>query len=151
MDSDAARTGGSLLRTGGSLAVAESLTGGMLASTFAAAPAASQWFRGGIVAYSRAVKHTLLEVPCGPVISRAAAVAMAASADRLLQAKVSLAVTGVGGPDAQDGEEPGTIWVATWPVHLGPPCLLHLDGDPQTICVLVCEEASRILRERLAA
>jgi nicotinamide-nucleotide amidase len=151
VESDAARAGRILLETGGSLAVAESLTGGMLASRYAVAPSASEWFRGGIVAYSSVVKHTLLEVPHGPVVSEAAAVAMAAHTAKLLQATVSLAITGVGGPDPQDGKDPGTIWVATWPDDLGPPCLLHLSGSPPTICERACDEACRILRERLRA
>ncbi|MFZ5850450.1 MAG: CinA family protein [Actinomycetota bacterium] len=101
-------------RRGLTVAVAESLTGGLLASRLAAAPGASTWFAGGIVAYARAVKHDLLGVPPGPVVSGPAARAMAGSVARLLGADVALGVTGVGGPGEQDGEPPGTVFVARY-------------------------------------
>ena len=78
----------------------------------ARASGASEWFRGGIVAYSRAVKHDLLDVPRGPVVSEAAAVAMAGGACRLLGADVAIAVTGSG------ALLPRT---ASLPVRCGPP------------------------------
>jgi PncC family amidohydrolase len=52
-------------------------------------------------------------VPEGPVVSEAAASAMAEGATRVLASDVSIAVTGVAGPDPQDGEEPGTVFMAT--------------------------------------
>jgi nicotinamide-nucleotide amidase len=141
---------GAVLKNGGhALAVAESLTGGLLASAFARASGSSEWFRGGIVAYSSAVKYDLLDVPDGPVVSEAAAVAMARGASRLLGADVAVAVTGVGGPDPQDGEPPGTVWAAIWPDHLGGSVLLRLSGSPESICEQVCAETVRMLRERL--
>jgi len=94
------------------LGVAESLTGGLLANALARAEGASTWFRGGIVAYSPAVKHGLLAVRPGPVVSAEAAADMAEQAARLLDADVVVAVTGVGGPDPQDGLPPGTVWLA---------------------------------------
>ena len=99
---DADLAGAALMHSGRTLAVAVSLTGGLLASAFARASGSSGWFRGGIVAYSSAVKHDLLGVPGGPVVSEAAAAAMARAAGRLLEADVAVAVTGVGGPDPQD-------------------------------------------------
>ena len=146
---DADLVGAALKRGGRTLAVAESLTGGLLASAFARASGSSEWFRGGIVAYSSAVKYDLLDVPGGPVVSEAAAVAMARAAGRLLKADVTVAVTGVGGPDPQDGEPPGTVWAATWPGRLGNAVLLRLSGSPESICEQVCAQAVRMLRERL--
>jgi len=108
-EQDADQVGAALKRSGRTLAVAESLTGGLLASVFARASGSSEWFRGGVVAYSSAVKHDLLDVPEGPVVSAAAARAMASGAGRLLGADVAVAVTGVGGPGQQDGEPPGTV------------------------------------------
>ncbi len=148
-EQDAGLVGAVLKRNGGTLAVAESLTGGLLASTFARASGSSEWFRGGIVAYSSSVKHDLLDVPGGPVVSEAAAEAMAGGAARLLKADVALAVTGVGGPDPQDGEPPGTVWAATWPARLGGAVLLHLSGSPESICAQVCAQTVRMLRKRL--
>ena len=146
---DADLVGTVLERGGRMLAVAESLTGGLLASVFARASGSSKWFRGGIVAYSSTVKYDLLGVPDGPVVSEAAALSMAQGAGRLLEADVAVAVTGVGGPDPQDGEEPGTVWAATWPDQLGDAVLLRLSGSPESICEQVCAKTVRILRERL--
>jgi len=68
----------SLLDSAGlNVAVAESLTGGMVASALAEAPGSSNWFRGGVVAYASDVKHELLTVPPGPVVNAQAAAAMA--------------------------------------------------------------------------
>ena len=66
------------------LAVAESFTGGLIASRLVAVPGASRWFRGGVVAYAPAVKRSLLGVGDGPVVSAEAAAQMAAGARRAL-------------------------------------------------------------------
>jgi nicotinamide-nucleotide amidase len=149
LERDADLVGAALRHGGHTVAVAESLTGGLLASAFARASGSSVWFCGGIVAYSSAVKCDLLGVPEGPVVSEAAAVAMARGAGRLLGADVAVAVTGVGGPDPQDGEPPGTVWAATWPDQLGGAVLLCLSGSPESICEQVCAKTVRMLRERL--
>jgi nicotinamide-nucleotide amidase len=146
---DADLVGAALRQAGRTLAVAESLTGGLLASAFARAPGASEWFRGGIVAYSSVVKYNLLAVPNGPVVSQRSAIAMARGAGHLLEADVAVAVTGVGGPDPQDGEPPGTVWAATWPDWLGGAVLLRLSGSPESICEQVCAETVSLLRKRL--
>jgi PncC family amidohydrolase len=88
-----------LTRRGWTLAVAESLTGGLLADHFARLPEAGSWFRGGIVAYAEGVKRSLLDIGDAPVVSEGAARAMAETAARLLGAEVAVAVTGVGGPE----------------------------------------------------
>ncbi|MFY9805721.1 MAG: CinA family protein, partial [Pseudonocardiaceae bacterium] len=59
------------------VAVAESLTGGLVANALAEAPGSSRWFRGALVAYASEVKHELLNVPPGPVVTGPAAAAMA--------------------------------------------------------------------------
>lgn len=138
---------------GRTLAVAESLTGGLLASGLAAAPGASAWFAGGIVAYGRAVKHDLLGVPPGPVVSGPAARAMATSAARLLGADLTVALTGVGGPEEQDGEPPGTVFVARYlrPEGAGPDADLQVErwavpgGDAQDICQETVRRALQLL------
>jgi nicotinamide-nucleotide amidase len=103
--------GGLLLARGQTLAVAESLTGGMVASRLVAVPGASEWFRGGVVSYASEVKHEVLGVPEGPVVSEAAAIAMADGVRRLLGADVGLATTGVAGPTEMEGQPPGTVWL----------------------------------------
>lgn len=100
-----------LLRRGWTLGLAESLTGGLIASRLVNVVGASQWFRGGLVSYASDVKYELLQVTRGPVVRAAAAEEMARGAQRLLEVDVALAITGVAGPDEQDGFPPGTVFV----------------------------------------
>ena|SRR5947209_12202732 len=130
----AERVGELALARGRTIAVAESLTGGMIASALAQAQQASQWFRGSLVAYSKLVKHQLLEVPAGPVVSSDAATAMARSVRKLLLADISVAVTGAGGPSAQDGHEPGTVFLAVDDGGREQVLRLDLPGEPATVC-----------------
>jgi len=102
-----------LRQRGWTLALAESLTGGLIGSRLTAVPGASDVFRGGLVSYASDVKFDLLEVPEGPVVSEEAVTAMAQGAAKLLGADCAIAVTGVAGPDPLDGEDPGTVWMAT--------------------------------------
>ena len=95
------------------MATAESLTGGMIGSRLTDVPGSSRAFVGSVVAYDGDVKRLLLGVPDGPVVCEAAVTAMAANVCGVLGADVSVAVTGVAGPDPQEGEEPGTVWMAT--------------------------------------
>ncbi len=93
------------------LGVAESVTGGIIASRLVDVVGASTWFNGGIVSYASAVKFNVLGVPQGPVVSAAAAIAMAEGAARVLNSDCAVSVTGVAGPEPQDGEEVGTVFV----------------------------------------
>ncbi len=103
--------GRELLARGLTLGVAESLTGGLLASRIVAVPGASEWFAGGIVAYATEVKKGLLGVPEGPVVSLDAARAMAEGALTSLGSDVALSTTGVAGPASQEGHAPGTVFI----------------------------------------
>ena len=100
-----------LLARGFTLGLAESLTGGLIASRLVNVAGASKWFRGGLVSYAADVKFDLLSVTPGPVVSGSAAEEMALGAMRLLKVDVALAVTGVAGPDEQDGQPAGTVFV----------------------------------------
>jgi nicotinamide-nucleotide amidase len=101
-----------LLRERGlTLGLAESVTGGLVAGRITNVPGASEVFRGGVVSYASDVKFHLLGVPEGPVVSEAAAAAMAVGAQRVLEADVALALTGVAGPSEQDGIPVGTLCV----------------------------------------
>lgn len=137
--------------TGRTVAVAESLTGGRVCATLAAAESSSVWFRGGLVAYSSEVKHTLLHVPPGPVVSASAARAMGVGVRDLLGADLGLAVTGAGGPAPQDDQEPGTVFLAVVDGS-GPgsePVRRQIDGDPGQVCAATVIEALALLVERL--
>ncbi len=100
-----------LLARGATLAVAESITGGLIASRLVNVSGASTWFRGGVVSYASEVKFDLLGVARGPVVSPEAAMAMAEGVVRLLGADIGLSVTGVAGPEEQDGQRAGTVFV----------------------------------------
>jgi len=104
------------------VATAESLTGGLLAATLTSVPGASVVFRGGVVAYATDLKATLLGVDpalldrVGPVDADVAA-AMAGGVRHRLSASFGVAVTGVAGPDAQDGHPVGEVYVAVAGPH----------------------------------
>jgi nicotinamide-nucleotide amidase len=100
-----------LVALGLTFGVAESLTGGLIASRLVNVPGASAWFKGGVVAYDSQVKYDILGVPAGPVVTESAAAAMAEGARRVTGADVGLGITGVAGPDEQEGVAPGTIFV----------------------------------------
>jgi nicotinamide-nucleotide amidase len=121
-----------------SVAVAESLTGGELSARLAAIPGSGQWYRGGVVAYASGVKHGLLRVPAGPVVSARCAARMADSVCELLQADIGVAVTGVAGPDGQDGERPGTVWVSLADRGRVTTERLQLAGSPDVIVDRTC-------------
>ncbi len=100
-----------LRERGLTLGLAESVTGGLVGARITGIAGASDVFRGGIVSYASEVKFDLLGVPDGPVVSEAAASAMAVGAQRALGASVGLALTGVAGPAEQDGMPVGTLCV----------------------------------------
>jgi nicotinamide-nucleotide amidase len=101
-----------LLRSRGlTLALAESVTGGLVAARLTAIPGCSDVLRGSVVSYASDVKYDLLGVPPGPVVTAEAAKAMAAGARRALGADVGLALTGVAGPGEQEGQPAGTLHV----------------------------------------
>jgi nicotinamide-nucleotide amidase len=110
-----------LLRArGATVAVAESLTGGLLGGRLTDPAGASDVFVGGVQAYATRVKHDLLGVPAGlPVVSDECAAAMARGVRERLGATYGLALTGVAGPGEQEGRPPGTV-------HVG---LAGPDGD----------------------
>ena len=100
-----------LRERGLSLGLAESVTGGLVAGRITNVPGSSEVFRGSVVSYASQVKFDVLGVPEGPVVSEAAAAAMATGAQRVLGADVALALTGVAGPSEQDGMPVGTLCV----------------------------------------
>jgi nicotinamide-nucleotide amidase len=102
-----------LLRNKGwTLGIAESVTGGLIAGRLTNVAGSSEVFRGGVISYASDIKFDVLGVDRGPVVSEAVALQMAQGACRVLGAEVGLAVTGVAGPDEQDGQPVGTLCVA---------------------------------------
>lgn len=133
---------------GVSVAVAESLTGGLLTDALATSGGSGEWLRGGIVAYASEVKHELLGVD-GPVISSDCAVQMADAARRLLRADVGLGITGVGGPDRQEDQPVGTVFIACT-THEGSIVEEHaFEGDAAEIVDASVEHGLRVLLRAL--
>jgi nicotinamide-nucleotide amidase len=140
-----------LLADGLTLAVAESLTGGMVASRLVDVVGASNWFRGGVVSYASEVKFDVLGVREGPVVTAEAAEEMASGAARLLSADVGLSTTGVAGPEEQEGKPVGTVFVG---LHLDgrtESAELRLPGERQHVRGLATISALNLLRLRLLA
>lgn len=99
------------------VAVAESLTGGLLTAALTATPGASVTVRGGLVVYATELKAALAGVPAELLARRGAvdpdvALALARGARVRLGATYGLGVTGVAGPDPQDGKAVGTVFLA---------------------------------------
>ena len=140
-----------LVERGLTLAVAESVTGGLIASRLVAVPGASTWFRGGVVSYASQVKFDLLHVPVGPVVSAIAADAMARGVRDLLDADVGLAVTGVAGPDPQDDQPVGTVFLGIVRGDHARQVALQLPGDRPRIRAYSAISALDALRRDLEA
>ena len=129
--------------------VAESLTSGAVSSALGAAPQANCFVGASsrMPAPSSSTSSRCRE----PVVSRTAALAMARQAVRLLGADVVVAVTGAGGPEPQDGEEPGTVWFAVAaPVTAGPRGA-PVPGDPEEVVQAATDHAVRLLVSALEA
>jgi nicotinamide-nucleotide amidase len=144
-----------LRERGASLAVAESLTGGLLSAALVAVPGASATYRGGVTAYATELKAELLGVdegllavhgPVHPVVARQ----MADGVRRLLGATYGLATTGVAGPGEQDGRPVGTVHLGwSGPEGAGTDSL-HLSGTRETIRQDTVDAALRLMLDRVA-
>lgn len=100
-----------LRQKGWTLGLAESVTGGLIGGRITNVAGASEIFRGGIISYASQIKFDILDVDEGPVVSEKAAIQMARGAQRVLGVDVALSVTGVAGPEMQDGREVGTLCI----------------------------------------
>lgn len=123
---------------GWSLALAESLTGGLLADAFVSVPGASKVLRGSIVAYATEIKHELLGVDESLLaqvgaVDPGVAIEMAVGAANRLGADVGLSATGVAGPDEQDGNPVGTVFIGIVTPNQSDVLPLQLAGSRQEI------------------
>ena len=132
-----------------SLAVAESVTGGMVGARLTAVPGASSVFKGSLVTYASAAKFALLDVPEGPVVSAECAQAMALGACRKFDADVGLATTGVAGPDEQEGQAVGTVFLGLAINGSAEARRVQLPGRRDTIRQLAVISLLNLLRLRL--
>lgn len=118
----AAELGIALKAHGKMLTLAESCTGGMLASAITSIAGSSAWFDRGFVTYSNAAKIEMLGVSAGTIeqhgaVSLETAAAMAQGALAHSAAQVSASITGIAGPDGGSAQKPvGTVcfaWLGT--------------------------------------
>jgi nicotinamide-nucleotide amidase len=139
-----------LIDRGETVAVAESLTGGLLAAALTATPGASGAFRGAVVAYATDLKNSLLGVHpellknYGAVHSSVAA-AMAEGACRRMAAWAGAATTGVAGPDPADGQPVGTVYIAVSVAGVTKVQALALSGDRDQIRCATVEQSLELL------
>jgi nicotinamide-nucleotide amidase len=153
-----ARDLGALLkRTSVRLVTAESCTGGWAAQAVTAVAGSSAWFDRGFVTYSNEAKIEMLGVATATLahhgaVSEAVAREMAQGAIRASRAHVSIAITGIAGPDGGSEEKPvGTVWIA-WGQKRGyAEALQHrLTGDRTSIRAQSVLIALDGLRQRLS-
>lgn len=152
----AARTISTMTERTLSLATAESLTGGLLGATLTSVPGASACFAASVVAYATPTKTALLGVPKAliaehTVVSEAVAVSMAVGLQDRTNADWVIAVTGVAGPDPQDGHAPGEVWicvqgprVASFP-QFSQVQQFHFEGDRAAIRAATVDAALQML------
>ncbi|MHA3683954.1 CinA family protein [Leucobacter sp. HY1908] len=146
---------------GARIAVAESLSGGLVTDAIVSVPGASSVFSGGIVAYDTELKHTLLGVEAallreaGPVDERVAqqmarGVRSACAVDGN-PALVGVATTGVAGPDADwaTGQPPGTVWIGVSSPASERAELFMFEGDRAAIREATVAAALAMLSEEL--
>jgi nicotinamide-nucleotide amidase len=139
-----------LRRRGLTLGLAESVTGGLVTARLTGVAGASDVLRGAIVSYASDVKSELLGVGDGPVVSEAAALAMADGARRVLRADVGLSLTGVAGPTEQDGQPVGTLWVGVATEAGTEAHLLRLGGQRDLMRQFSVISSLDVLRRHLA-
>jgi nicotinamide-nucleotide amidase len=150
-----------MTRRGLTMAVAESLTGGLLVAELIRIPGASRVIRGGVVAYATDLKHALLGVDEGILSTRGpvdpdVAVQMAEGVRRRLghgvdAASWGLSTTGVAGPGPQDGQAAGTVFVGLATEGRSFARKLQLHGDRDDVRRQTVATAIRLLLEAIEA
>ena len=145
-----------LTAKGWMLATAESCTGGLIAGACTERPGSSQWVDCGLVTYSNRAKSALLDVPAALIaehgaVSEPVARAMAQGAIQQSQAQVSVAVTGVAGPDGGTPAKPvGTVWFGWQVAGLVFSEVMRFEGDRHAIRQATVNHALRRLVEHIS-
>lgn len=143
-----------LTERGQTVATAESVTGGRVASLITAVPGSSAAFLGGVLCYATQVKIDLLHVPTvvvaqHGVVSAACAEAMALGVRQLLGTTYAVATTGVAGPGRSEGQAPGTVWIGvagpdgTWAE------VWRIDGDRSLVLAQAARHAADALEREV--
>jgi nicotinamide-nucleotide amidase len=144
--------GRQLRAQGLTLAVAESCTGGLLGGRITSIAGSSDYFLGGIISYSNAIKEGLLGVPFATLAAHGAvspqtARAMAAGVLRATGADLGVSITGIAGPDGGTADKPvGLVYIGLAGKKLSPrDCQYNFWGDRPTIRTRAVQEALALL------
>lgn len=133
------------------LGIAESLTGGLLGYLLIRQEGGGAVVTGSLVTYHSQVKRRLLRVGPGPVVSGAAAGEMAVGARRLLNVEWAVSLTGVAGPETQDGMPVGTLFVGLADRSRTPRVLsFHLQGEPDEIRWAAAVQAAEVANDAIS-
>jgi len=137
---------GTAIRSGLTVATAESLTAGLVAAALANTPGASAMLQGGVVAYQNSVKAGILGVPeellaAVGSVDGGVAEAMADGARRACAADIGISTTGVAGPEPHDGKGVGTVFIGVASPQGVGSFEYSFDGDRQSIREQACEAA----------
>jgi PncC family amidohydrolase len=139
-----------LLAAGWKVAIAESLTGGAISARLSECPGTGDCMLGGVVSYATEAKRRVLDVE-GDVVTASAAVQMAEGVKALFGAEVGLSLTGVAGPERQEDQPVGTVFVG-WSTPRGTGCRqLSCAGQPEQIRRESAERALLVLLDALPA
>lgn len=139
-----------LLRDRGqTLAVAESLTGGLIGSRLTGVPGSSDVFRGGVTPYDRELKLSVLGCPDVPAVSEEMAKAMAEGVCQVLGADSGIAVTGVAGPEPLEDNDPGDVWIAVHHAGRTETRFLKMPFDRERVRQFTCIQSLNLLRTRI--
>jgi nicotinamide-nucleotide amidase len=143
------------------LATAESCTGGLIGSKITAVPGSSAWFAGGVIAYSNQLKERLLNVDAELLsqhgaVSSSVAKAMASGLAERTGADISLAVTGIAGPDGGTLEQPvGTVYIGLFDKGTASSARHRFTGSRQEIqemaAAMALDAVRRVLMNRCNA
>lgn len=141
---------------GQSIAVAESLTGGLVVARLVDPPGASDVVLGGIVAYAAQAKAEVLGVPEATIekygtVSRDCALAMAAGVRERLGSDWGISTTGVAGPAPSEGHPVGTVHIAVIGEHRRAHRMLSLGGDRIQIRQAAVDAVLQLLLDTLDA
>jgi nicotinamide-nucleotide amidase len=138
------------LLDGRTVATAESCTAGRVAEALATVERATEFLRGGIIAYQEWIKRDMLGVTADSVLTSEAAAQMAIGAARVMRADVAVSTTGVAGGDTEDNTRPGTVYIATSVNQRVTTHEHHFNGSPEQICETARRQALLDLIEAMS-
>lgn len=136
------------------LATAESCTGGLVASRLTDFAGASNYFKGGVVAYTNEIKKSVLRVKAETLekfgaVSSQTALEMARNVREIFSATIGLSTTGVAGPATSEGKSVGTVFIALVGENFSEVKEYHFEGSRSEIKFQTADEVFKTLMEHL--